>query len=271
MVWTDTLMLGYFDNSQIVGLYNGATNLAHFIPIGLTSVAFIFVPIASELYSKHRNHEIGRTYQITAKWIFLLTIPIFFILFLFPETVTKTVYGAEYVASSLSLQILCIGFMFHTSLGLNGMTLIVFGKTNFLLVSSLIGVCANIVLNIFLIPLLGIVGAALASLLSYSMVNLLRSLYLYKISKIHPFTRGYIKPILIAGILMGFIYYLTTIIAIKIWMLPLLLLLFLFLFFMIVLVTSSLDKDDVSLLYIIEKKSGLKLTKVITIVEKYIH
>jgi len=64
MTWTDTLMLGYFKTLDAVGLYNAALPLANLIPVVLTSMLFLYVPIASQLYSQNLIGEMRRNYAI---------------------------------------------------------------------------------------------------------------------------------------------------------------------------------------------------------------
>jgi len=270
MSWTDILMLGYFKTADVVGLYNGALPLAHLIPMTLNSMGFIYVPIVSGLYSKKLIGEMGQTYQVLTKWIFSVTIPLFFILFLFPETVLNLLFGLNYIQAASALRILALGFMFHAFLGLNGLSLMVMGKTRFLMLNSLSGAISNVVLNVALIPIFGIVGAAFASLLSYSVVNILNSTKLYQLSKIHPFTRNYVKPIGISIALLALIYAFTSFLKIDFWMLPLLLSLFLFGYGLLLLLTRSFDKEDIDMILAIEKKAGIDAEPIKRLIRKFV-
>jgi len=257
MNWTDTLMLGYFKTPDVVGLYNGALPLAHLIPISLTSAGFIYVPIISGLYSKRLIEEMGRTYQVLTKWIFSVTFPLFFILFLFPEIVLNFLFGMNYIQAASALRILALGFMFHTFLGLNGLSLMVMGETRFLMLTSLFGGISNVVLNAALIPIWGITGAASASLFSYCVVNILRSAKLYGLSRIHPFTSNYVKLLGISIVLLALVYAFTSHLEVKFCMLPLLLSLFLFAYGLLLLLTRSFDREDIDMLLVIEKRVGV--------------
>ena len=270
MNWTDTLMLGYFKTPDVVGLYNGALPLAHLIPIALTSAGFIYVPIVSGLYSKKLMEEIGKTYQVLTKWIFSVTIPLFFILFLFPETVLNSLFGVNYIQAAPALRILAFGFMFHAFLGLNGLSLMVMGETRFLMLVSSSGAISNVVLNAALIPSFGIVGAAFASLLSYCMVNILCSTKLYKLSMIHPFTRNYVKPLGISIVLLTLIYAFTSYLKIEFWMLPLLVSLFLFGYGLLLLLTRSFDREDIDMILAIEKKTGVDAEPIKRILRRFV-
>jgi len=128
MTWADTLMLGYYKSSEIVGLYNAASPIAKLLPIFLGSASFLYVPIASQFYAQGKVKEMGRVYQILTKWVFLLILPIFSVMFLFPEATIGFFFGAKYVSAAPALRILSLGFMFHTFLGLNGLSLVIIGR-----------------------------------------------------------------------------------------------------------------------------------------------
>jgi O-antigen/teichoic acid export membrane protein len=268
--WTDTLMLGYFKTPDVVGLYNGALPLAHLIPIALTSAGFIYVPIVSGLYSKGLMKEMGRSYQVLTKWIFFVTIPLFFMLFLFPEAVLNFLFGINYIQAAPVVRILAVGFMFHAFLGLNALSLLVMRKTRFLMLTSLFGAIANVILNAALIPMFGIVGAALASLSSYSVVNIFNSTKLYQLSKIHPFTRNYVKPVGISIVLLALIHALTSYLKLEFWMLPLFLLLFLFTYGLLLILTKSFDREDIDMILAIEKRVGVSLGAIKKILKRFI-
>ncbi|MBE8540561.1 oligosaccharide flippase family protein [Geoglobus acetivorans] len=268
MNWTDTLMLGYYGTSEVVGLYNAATPLARLIPIFLNSAAFLYPPIAASLYAKDRLKELKRTYQILTKWIFLSTLPIFSVMFLFPEVTIGLLFGTKYLPASQALRILALGSMFHTFLGLNGLSLVVIGETRFGLKSSSVSAVLNVILNALLIPSYGIEGAAVATAVSYLVANILNSWKLYQKTKIHPFSWNYVKSLAISFVLLGLLQSLQLKVP-NIWYAVLILVVFLILYLLLVLLSKSIDKEDIDLLASIEKKLGVNL-KIIKIIRKII-
>jgi len=64
-------------------------------------------------------------------------------------------------------------------------------------------VVVNIALNYFLIPVYGCLGAAIATSISVSAINLLGLLEVYIIYKIQPYNTGYIQGI-VCGAIAGF-------------------------------------------------------------------
>ncbi len=104
MTWTDTLMLGYFMTSDMVGLYNGAVPLAHLLPTILISFSFLYLPIAAQFYARNQMEELKRIYQVLARWIFIITLPIFLVLLLFPDTVLGFLFGATYIQAAMGFR-----------------------------------------------------------------------------------------------------------------------------------------------------------------------
>lgn len=269
MTWADTLMLGYYKGSEVVGIYNAAVPIARLLPIFLNSAGFLYAPIASQLYAQGKLGELKRVYQILTKWVFLLTLPIFSVMFLFPEASINFFFGARYVSASRALQILSLGFMFHTFLGLNGMSLLVAGESSFIMIANLVSALFNVVLNASLIPVYGIEGAAIATATSYFLGNVLNSLRLYQKTKIHPFSWNYVKPLIISFILLGLIRSLNLKVP-SIWHAVPVLVVFLGVYFFLILISRSIDKEDVELLLAIEKKLGIDLEIIKKILKKFV-
>ncbi|MBP1911662.1 flippase [Thermococcus stetteri] len=269
MTWTDTLMLGYYESSDVVGLYNAAAPLARLLPVFLNSAAFLYPPIISQLYVQRKMSEMKRTYQILTKWIFLLTLPLFSVMFLFPEATISFLFGSKYVSTSSALQILALGFMFHTFLGLNGLSLLVIGESKFIMVSGLVSAVFNVILNAFLIPIYGMEGAAVATAVSYFIGNVLSSLKLYKETKIHPFSWNYVKPLVISFVLLGIIQTLNLNVPNVLYAIPVLFA-FLLVYFFLVLLSRSVDKEDVELFLAIERKLGIDAEIIKKILRRFV-
>ena len=269
MTWADTLMLGYYKSSEIVGLYNAASPLAKLLPIFLGSASFLYVPIASGLYAQEKIKEMSRVYQILTKWIFLLTLPLFSVMFLFPEATITFFFGSKYVSAAPALQILVLGFMFHTFLGLNGLSLIVIGDTKANLVGNIFAALCNVILNALLIPVYGIIGAAVATAISYFVVNVFRSFWLYKRTRIHPFSWNYIKPLSISFVLLVIIQELNLEVP-TIWHAIPVLIVFLVVYAFLVLLSRSIDKEDVELFLAIEQKLGFDVKTIKKILRRFV-
>lgn len=189
----DTMMLGFLKNVAKVGLYNAALPTAILVPIG--GLAGLFFPIISELYGRDEEEAIKILSNFTTKWFFLIALPLTVVLVFFSGPILMILFGREYVAASLSLKILALGFLvsylFVTSRRLVEMV----GKTKVILVANSTAAGTDIFLNYLLIPPFGIEGAAMATAISLSVGSLLAGVFTLKAVGFHPFSRNHLKVI----------------------------------------------------------------------------
>ena len=114
------------------------------------------------------------------------------------------IFGQEFIAGWLPLVILAGGQLVNAGTGGIAYILIMSGHQYHKLFGDLLLVILNILLNIYLIPRWGLVGAAVATSISMASVNILRAFQVYVMLKTHAYNWLYLKPIgagLLAGIL----------------------------------------------------------------------
>jgi len=269
--WTDTLMLGYFKTPEIVGLYNAASPLGRFISEPLSALVLIYAPVATGLFSRNKMSELKTTYAISTKWLIFITMPIFLVLFLFPEAVLGLFFGADYMPAAAALRILSLGFIISNLLGPNGAMLLAMGHPRFLMWTNLAAAVLNIVLNILLIPPLGIVGAAIASATSLTLINIIKVVKLYSLSRVQPFSKNLLKPAIVCIVLAFLIQALALhFLVITWWLLAVLFIVYLGIYGLATLFTRSFDRGDVMLLLRIEKRLGVDLTKLKNVLSRFL-
>lgn len=183
----DTILIGFFLTAHSVGIYNASYPLARLVFLAPGLLVVIFNPVISELHSEDDFESIREIYRIVARWVVILTLPGVFLLVARPEIFINFVFGNRYEAGSTVLVILSLAFFYHVLLGINGGTLNMLGQSRFFLFSTSVNAGVNVVLNIWLIPRIGIEGAALATAVSYIVGNTLISHRLYRDFQIHPF------------------------------------------------------------------------------------
>ncbi|MFB6207752.1 MAG: oligosaccharide flippase family protein [Candidatus Nanohaloarchaea archaeon] len=206
--WTDTVMLGYYLDSAQVGIYNAAFPLAQVLTVFLGATGSINLPLMSKLYSKGKLGEINDFYQTNTRWILTFTAPAFLVLFLFPEPVLALTFGREYVSGALALRILSAGFFIAAAAGPVEQLLKTTERTSFVLYNNAVAAGGNVVLNVALIPVLGLPGAAAASLASRAFSNIAGLVENFYLDGIHPFHRDLV-PVVAASIVSVAITYAT--------------------------------------------------------------
>ncbi|WP_126663205.1 flippase [Haloterrigena salifodinae] len=169
---TDTIMIGYFRTATEAGLYSAAYPIAAGLQLVLSSFGFLYLPLASRLDAEDSRDETEAVYELTTKWIYIITFPAFAIFLLFPGQILTFFWGSDYSQAGLSLSILSLGFFSSAAAGRNRETISAFGYTKYVMYSNILAFVVNVCMNFYLIPRYGHTGAAISSAVSFIALNL---------------------------------------------------------------------------------------------------
>jgi O-antigen/teichoic acid export membrane protein len=204
--WIDSLCLAYFKSATEVGIYNAAVTIA--MLLGMTGDLFnqLFFPLITREYSKKNYSLINDLSKTVAKWIFMINLPIFVLIVLFPGAIIHLLFGIEYLAAENSLRILLIGAFLSSFAAVSTQLLYMAGKSKLILYDLLITSAVNITLNFILIPRQivfgiqnsnGLIGAAIATLVSILTLNIIFIIQARVYTKILPVKRKMIRILFI--------------------------------------------------------------------------
>jgi O-antigen/teichoic acid export membrane protein len=197
--------------------------------------------------------------------------PLFLVLFLYPEYVLSLLFGPDYVPAAPALRILAIGFILEALPGPNAATLIALGESRFLMWANVAATCVSLALNIVLIPKLGIIGAAIASAVSLTIFSIIRGAKVYSLCRAYPFSWNLLKPLAVS-IALALLFQLIfgKFIMVTWWMLPLLFALFYAIYGTATVLTRSFDQEDIVTLLMLEKRSGINAEPAKKILRRFI-
>jgi O-antigen/teichoic acid export membrane protein len=193
----DRLCIGYFLSPVEVGIYGAAWSIAALLLFIPQSFSFLALPLFSKLISKQSIVELRGTFKKIAKTMFEISLPILLCLIILSEDVLTIIYGKEYAVGYIALSILGFGTFSQSLLGPAAECLVGAGKTRETLIATTVGCTVNIVLNIMLIPVYGIVGAAAATCTGMLLSRFLLGYFNYLYLKIFPFDYKNISWIII--------------------------------------------------------------------------
>ena len=180
---TDILMLGFFKASEDVGLYRVAQRGAEIITFSLSAVNLAIAPTIAQLYAKG---EIERLQKIISKSMMVITIyslPVGLILILGGKFILSFVFGDEFSDARYALAILSVSQIVNACVGPVILILNMTGHEKITLKGVAYTYILNILLNFLLIPLYGIVGAAIATGSCLAVLNIFFAIKVYK--KLH--------------------------------------------------------------------------------------
>lgn len=166
----DQVMIGSMISEKELGFYSAAAKLSeawYFIPLILSNALFPAI-----LNAKNKGiKEYTRRLQQLCDFFFITSFFLALITTMLSDFVIVLLYGEEYSTAGVILKVhiwAAIFIFFRTVLS---KWLITEDKYKFSLISQLSGAVSNVILNLILIPKYGGVGAAIATLISYSVTS----------------------------------------------------------------------------------------------------
>jgi O-antigen/teichoic acid export membrane protein len=171
MAWTDKLMIGTLMSAESVAVYGVAFRFSMGVSITLMAINSISSPKFAEKFANDDIKGMGKIAMQSAKIIFWTTLPLATILLIFPKFF-MSLYGSEFLIGFEALRWLIIGRIVNALSGSVGNLMQMSGQQKIYMNILIIGSVINVVLNYYLIPIYGIKGAAISSLVSLSFWNL---------------------------------------------------------------------------------------------------
>jgi O-antigen/teichoic acid export membrane protein len=270
-IWANNFLIGFLKNVVSVGIYNVAFVLSGFLTFPIGVLLVMYMPVASNLYGGKKINEINKVYIILTKWLCFVTFPLFLFIFLFPDFLIKIFYGSEYLLAGTALRLLALAAMITNFSGPNGATLVSIGKPRLVMYAIFCSAVINIVLNIILIPIYGIAGAAISTLIAIFIFTLIKNIFLYKEIKLKPFNLHLIKPtvimIIAAAILFYFFEYYPILHS---WNIILYLFVFYIIYFLFFILSKSIEIEDIQLIEFICNKIRIPSNKFTKFLKKFI-
>jgi len=188
----DKIVLGYYLDARRVGIYVVAASVTAFLPILLQSVNQIFSPTIADLHARRELEVLQRLYQTLAKWILGFTLPLAIVVCVFAAPVMQ-IFGSEFRAGWPILIIGTLGQLINCAAGSAGILLIMSGHQDRLVRVQVKVVIGNIIFNLALIPIWGVIGAIVVSAATNAAINLLYLREVKAILGLTPYNRSYIR------------------------------------------------------------------------------
>ena len=182
----DIIILSIFEGFDQIAYYSVSVKLAMLTTLALMSVNIVIAPRIAEIYENQKKQKLQTLIKHSTRIIFLISICVLSVLFFFSEEILG-LFGQGYVIANNALLFLLAAQFFNAISGPGAIYLNMTGRQktlNKILVSALI---INISLNFYLIPIQGINGAAIATLVSLIIWNTIATVLIYSRDKIKIF------------------------------------------------------------------------------------
>ncbi|MBW2996324.1 lipopolysaccharide biosynthesis protein [Candidatus Woesearchaeota archaeon] len=197
----DRYIINWLMGVKKVGIYSLTYTLLGVVFSLGALISSIFYPYIVEAWKK-KKHQILLNAEI--KYVLLIVVPASIGFFAMKEALITLISGVKYLESAALVGSLILYPLLTALIFIIYQLLLLKEKTKFIGYNYLVGGVINIILNLILIPYIGLIGAGIATTLSYLMIFIV--MYM-NVRKEFNLNYRFIKPfrIVLASFIMGFI------------------------------------------------------------------
>jgi O-antigen/teichoic acid export membrane protein len=171
--WVDTLLIGVFLTPDAVALYEVAWRLSAIGLLVTNPIVSVLYPRFAEAVEAKNHNEIPAYVQKALLYLSASMIALFAgAVALGPELVT-VLYGGSYASAYVPLLVLLAGRLPYSFARITTVVSFSYDRDRGVTRASVVAGLFNAIINVFVIPLIGIVGAAVGSLLSFTVLAFL--------------------------------------------------------------------------------------------------
>ena len=171
-VHTDVVMLNFMAGSAETGIYGAAWNCANMFNFVFAAIIDSMRPTIYEGKNINQQTFEKRTIELFSI-LFYFAFAMIVMMMLFSPLVIKIMYGEDYVQAVDVLRIVVWMTVFSYVGTARSAWMLAENKHKYLWIINLVGVILNVIVNYLLIPIMGAIGAAIASVATQFISNVL--------------------------------------------------------------------------------------------------
>lgn len=185
----DIILIGALRGPRDAAIYTAATRFLVFGQLLSNSIGQTIQPKLAQLMVKDDRPGARQVYQVATVWLVLSAWPIYLLSAVFAKELL-TIFGHGYRTGSSVIVVLSLVMLVATASGTVDVVLAMAGRASWTMVNSFAALAVDLVLNVLLIPPLGILGAALAWAAAIAINNVVPLAQLALSMHLHPFGRA---------------------------------------------------------------------------------
>jgi O-antigen/teichoic acid export membrane protein len=200
--YADTIIIGYFLKTADVGIYRVLFQFTTAATFTTTAMSTVLFPKVSSWNANGELEMAENAFSKGVTYSLLLAVPVFVGGVLLGDKMLYFFYGESFAQGAKTFYVLLVVQLVNVFMFLQTMYLNALNRPKESFKVTAVAAAANIVLDFMLIPVIGIIGAAIATLITMTMNSFLAYLALRRIISLKLEFQG-IRNILIASIIMG--------------------------------------------------------------------
>lgn len=176
----DRYIIGYFMGATAVGVYSASYGLGGLLTFFYAPISITLFPAITNLYENNKIQELKTHLKYSLKFFLMFAIPSFFGLSVLSKSILTTLTTSEFVEGYMIVSIVALGTILFSCSFFSTVVLRLFKKTKLDGSIHVASATINVVMNIILVPWIGILGAAIATLITFTIHLLVLANFSFK-------------------------------------------------------------------------------------------
>lgn len=169
---SDRYMIGFFMGAAPVGIYSAAYGIGTMAGVTVYIIVYVLGPTIFKSFDEGKVDEVKSYLAYSLKYFLLFAIPSVFGLSILAKPLLCTLTTPEFISPGIFIiPLVASSMIFEGMRAIYGEGVMLSKHTRIFAIASLVAGLTNIGLNIVFIPRFGVIGAAIATLISYIMVG----------------------------------------------------------------------------------------------------
>jgi O-antigen/teichoic acid export membrane protein len=190
MVWRrfDVLLVAALSGPADAAIYTAATRFLVVGSLAIQAVQLTVSPQLSRMFARRDVDGARQIYYTSTLWTMTFSWPLY-IVCASAVSLVIPVFGARYTAGASSVVVLSAAMLIATACGSVDAVLLMSGRSLLSLGNAVLTLAVNVGLDLWLIPRLGILGAATGWAISIALRNVLALIQIQKLMHMWAFSR----------------------------------------------------------------------------------
>jgi O-antigen/teichoic acid export membrane protein len=190
---SDRYLVTYFLGLGSVGVYSAACSIGNLIQLFVSPLQLILLPELSKLFDENKIEQVRIYMSHSLRYFLLITIPAVFGLSALAKPLLGLLTTQDFLSGWMVIPIIALSGLLAGIFQIFVNIIFLVKKTKSTTYINIVAAASNVLLNLLLIPSIGIIGAALSTLISYflmivlcirvSMKHFVFDFYFYDIAK----------------------------------------------------------------------------------------
>ncbi|MFQ5706803.1 MAG: oligosaccharide flippase family protein [bacterium] len=183
--YLDRFIIQIFMGAAAVGYYSAGYNMTLYLSILLAApFNLAIIPMYLDIW-ENQGAEKTRAFLATVfDYYLMVAIPLICAFCLMGRALIELLASAKYADAYVILPYIVVPLILNSAYSVYGAGLLIYKKTKLVMYYTLMAGVVNLVLNLILIPRMGLVGAAVATLIAYTLLITLTAVSAAKYLKI---------------------------------------------------------------------------------------